>query len=228
MLGKFLFLLIRTKWPVETWESILDFMFSLRRCPSLYKRSFLWKVQVEHVLAWNSRIFFIISMTVFFFSNLVNSLFSSKTTLTHAIRGFPLCQQRGLSELGNKLDNFSAILRKRHSQSWGIFRMSNWKTAGAHHPKIKPLISDKHLIQASQYFLGLIEVFTSLLPTSWVNRKREPEVVLHSCLFKANIWDLRKKTWSGHLTDASLSKVTAFLLSGILHLPWKCAAERCV
>lgn len=67
MLGKFLFLLIRTKWPVETWESILDFMFSLRRCPSLYKRSFLWKVQVEHVLAWNSRIFFIISMTVFFF-----------------------------------------------------------------------------------------------------------------------------------------------------------------
>lgn len=200
MLGKFLFLLIRTKWPVETWESILDFTFSLRRCPSLYKRSFLWKVQVEHVLAWNSRIFFIISMTVFFFSNLVNSLFSSKTTLTHAIRGFPLCQQRGLLELGNKLDYFSAILRKRRSQSWGIFRMSNWKTAGAHHPKIKPLISDKHLIQASQYFLGLIEVFTSLLPTSWVNRKREPEVVLHSCLFKANIWDLKKKNmiWSSY------------------------------
>lgn len=170
----------------------------------------------------------LLSRWQFFFSNLVNSLFSSKTTLTHAIRGFPLCQQRGLLELGNKLHYFSAILRKRRSQSWGIFRMSNWKTAGAHHPKIKPLISDKHLIQASQYFLGLIEVFTSLLPTSWVNRKREPEVVLHSCLFKANIWDLKKKTWSGHLTDASLSEATAFLLSGILHLPWKCAAERCV
>lgn len=47
------------------------------------------------------------------FSNLVNSVFGCKTTVTHVIRGFLLCQQRGFLELGNKLDNFSATLQKK-------------------------------------------------------------------------------------------------------------------
>jgi hypothetical protein len=49
------------------------------------------------------------------FSNLVNSLFSCKTTVTHVIRGFLLCQQRGFGEFGNKLDKFSAVLQKKSS-----------------------------------------------------------------------------------------------------------------
>lgn len=47
------------------------------------------------------------------FSNLVSSLFSCKTTVTHVIRGFLLCQQKGFLELSNKLDNFSTALQKK-------------------------------------------------------------------------------------------------------------------
>lgn len=58
------------------------------------------------------------------FSNLVNSLFSCKTTVTHVIRGFLLCQQRGFLSLVTSWTTF-LLYFKRSSQSWdNIFRMS--------------------------------------------------------------------------------------------------------
>lgn len=95
---KFLFLSVRIKRSIETWESILDFPFNLPDV-SLFTsgRSLKGTSQKCFGVELQNSLYHLDDN----FSNLVNSLFSCKTTVTHVIRGFSLCQQRGFFELGN-------------------------------------------------------------------------------------------------------------------------------
>lgn len=108
---KFLSLLIRRKAAYWDLGKHIGFHASSPRSQS-YLAVYLKGTGWGSTLACSFRMAFINLMTFFFF-NLINSLFSSKTTVTHVIRGFLLCQQRGFLVLGNKLDNFSALLQKK-------------------------------------------------------------------------------------------------------------------
>lgn len=106
----FLFLLIMVKKPIETWENILDFTFNLPDVSLFIGGHSLKGVSQEcYGFEFQNGLYHLDDN----FSNLVNGFCSCKTVVTHVIKGFSLCQQRGFSELGKELDSFSTVLQKK-------------------------------------------------------------------------------------------------------------------